>query len=93
MRHACEVKTFDVTTKKWQWIKSKNEYGNVSKKIKKYRCMKVVEKAQVPANQNQELGKQAVHGVEIVFGKSALGTSTAGNNGEGSRMVKSESFD
>ena len=55
--------------------------------------MKVVEKAQVPANQNRELGKQAVHGVEIVFGKLALGTSTAGNNGEGSRMVESESLD
>ena len=24
MRHACEVRMFEVTTKKWQWIRSKN---------------------------------------------------------------------
>ena len=55
--------------------------------------MRDVEKAQVLANQNQKLSKPAMHGVEIEFGKTALGTSTVGKIGEGSRMLKSESFE
>ena len=93
MRHVCEAKSFEVTTKKWQWIKSKNEYGNVSRKVKKYRCMRDTEKAQVPVDCNQELRKQELAEVDIEFGKTLLGTNNVGNIGEGSRMLKSESFE
>ena len=37
-RHDCQVKRVIVTSKKWQWIKSKNCYGNVSSRVSKYLC-------------------------------------------------------
>ena len=33
--HDCVVKCVSVTSKKWEWIKSKKEYGFVSHKLKK----------------------------------------------------------
>ena len=37
-RHNCQVKKVTVTSKKWQWIKSKNCYGNVSSQVSRYLC-------------------------------------------------------
>ena len=37
-RHNCQVNKVTVTSKKWQWIKSKNCYGNVSSQVSKYLC-------------------------------------------------------
>ena len=36
--HDCVVKCVPVTSKKWEYIKSKKEYGFVSRKHKKYYC-------------------------------------------------------
>ena len=36
--HSCLVSKVTVTSKKWQWIKRKNCYGNVSSKVTKYLC-------------------------------------------------------
>ena len=38
MKHNCQVNKTTVTSKKWQWIKSKKCYGNVSSKVSKYLC-------------------------------------------------------
>ena len=37
-QHNCQVNKVTVTSKKWQWIKSKNCYGNVSSQVSKYLC-------------------------------------------------------
>ena len=37
-KHNCQVNKMTVTSKKWQWIKSKNCYGNVSSRVSKYLC-------------------------------------------------------
>ena len=34
----CLVNKVTVTSKKWQWIRSKNCYGNVGSKVSKYLC-------------------------------------------------------
>ena len=36
--HSCLVSKVTVTSKKWQWIKRKKCYGNVSSKVNKYLC-------------------------------------------------------
>ena len=41
MKHGCSVKTFDVTSKKWEWIEKSKKYGWVSRKSKKYVCERV----------------------------------------------------
>ena len=91
MRHDCEVKAYEVTQVKWQWIKSKQKYGNVHSKVKKYRCMRSSVRAQVPVSKNLELRKPAVTEVETEFSKTTIGTTTAGNNGGGSGLFESES--
>ena len=40
-KHTCEVRSFDVTSKKWQWVEKRKEYAWVSKKSKKYVCPSV----------------------------------------------------
>ena len=37
-KHNCLVNRVTVTSKKWQWIKSRKCYGNVSSKVSKYLC-------------------------------------------------------
>ena len=37
-KHNCLINKVTVTSKKWQWIRSKNCYGNVSSKVSKYLC-------------------------------------------------------
>lgn len=78
---------------KWQWIKSKDKYGNVPRKVKKYRCRRDVVKTQVPVNKNLKWRKPALIKVETESRKTALGTPTAGNNGSGSGLLESESFE
>ena len=36
--HDCAIKCVNVSSKKWQWIENKKQFGNVSKKTKKYIC-------------------------------------------------------
>ena len=38
-KHECDVKTYDVSSTKWQWSNKKKEYMNVRKKNKKYVCL------------------------------------------------------
>ena len=40
-KHECGVKTYDVSSTKWQWSNKKKEYMNVRKKTKKYVCLSV----------------------------------------------------
>ena len=38
-KHNCRLKVMNVTSKKWQWVEKKRQYGYVSKKTKKYVCV------------------------------------------------------
>ena len=38
MKHDCAVRSENVSTKKWQWLENKKQYGNVYRKTKKYIC-------------------------------------------------------
>ena len=95
--HKCDVKWFDVTTKKWQYVKSKDKYGYVSRKVRKYVCSgKNIDVAQCEDRNIHDMRKLA--GTETEFGEkesssySALGTTTVGYDGTGSGEVVSESF-
>ena len=37
-KHNCLVNKVTITSKKWQWIRSRKCYGNVSSKVSKYLC-------------------------------------------------------
>ena len=37
-KHNCQVNKVTMTSKKWQWIRSRKCYGNVSSKVSKYLC-------------------------------------------------------
>ena len=41
LSHDCPVRSFDVTSKKWEWIMKSKKYGWVSRKNKKYVCESV----------------------------------------------------
>ena len=80
-----------MTAKKWQFLKNKNEYGYMHRKVRKYVCMRNSnDLVQVDSNNLNELRKQAE--VETELGKlessekSTLGTTSVVNNREGSRM-------
>ena len=38
-KHNCKLNVINVTSKKWQWVERKRQYGYVSKKTKKYVCV------------------------------------------------------
>ena len=82
MTHGCDVKSCGVTSKKWQFVKNKNEFGYVHRKVRKYECkMRDVEMTQVHSINRHELRKPA--GVETEFGdneNSVLRTPLVGNN-------------
>ena len=37
--HNCKLNVMNVTSKKWQWVERKRQYGYVTKKTKKYVCV------------------------------------------------------
>ena len=43
-KHNCKLNVMNVTSKKWQWVERKRQYGYVSKKTKKYVCVGLREK-------------------------------------------------
>ena len=48
MTHGCDVKSCGVTSMKWQFVKNKNKFGFVHRKVRKYECkMRDVEMTQV----------------------------------------------
>ena len=43
-KHNCKLNVMNVTSKKWQWVERKRQYGYVTKKTKKYVCVGIREK-------------------------------------------------
>ena len=59
MRHECEAQSYEVTSKKWKWIEKRKEYGFVSQKCVKWRCMRAKSMGdQVQNSANPDLRKQ-----------------------------------
>ena len=53
-KHDCAIKVLSVSNRKWQWIEKKKQYGYVTRKSKKYRCMgRSLEKPDKSVNQVQ----------------------------------------
>ena len=59
MRHECEARSFEVSSKKWKWIERQKKYGFVTQKCIKWKCMRAVGMSgQVHHLTNPELRKQ-----------------------------------
>ena len=90
--HKCDVKWFDVTAKKWQYIKSKSMYGYVHRKVRNYVCSGKNTDVRNLHDMRKLAGIETDCGEKESSGYAAIGTATGGNNGPGSGEVESESL-
>ena len=87
LTHGCKVNVVEVTSRKWQWLPKKREYGNTYKKVKKFVCRgDKCDDNQVgnPANNQSKSKLRKPECVEADFDKSCvettIGTNHVGNN-------------
>ena len=91
--HKCDVKWFDVTAKKWQYIKSKSMYGYVHRKVRKYVCNGKNTDVRNLHDMRKLAGTETECGEKESSSYTAIGTATVGNNGPGSGELESESLE
>ena len=41
LKHDCGLRSMNVSSRRWQWSEKKQQYGNVTRKVKKYVCVSV----------------------------------------------------
>ena len=84
LSHDCPVRSFDVTSKKWEWIVKSKKYGWVSRKNKKYVC-ESVRPVQSSSNYTHDSRKQRDRVEPVCDNFSEIGAITGDNRLEGSR--------
>ena len=83
---------YDVTSKKWEWIERRKQYGYVSRITKKYVC-KVLRGMSGPSSESITSECRKQDGVDTdIDNFNNLGTPSVDNGCAGSGMFESESY-
>ena len=102
LKHDCELRSMNVSSKKWQWSDKKQQYGNVTRKVKKYVCVSVgsyvpvCEVNQVQLKVSKDVGaekqtkSESEHEIKSESERET-GTTTIGAGLDGSERFESES--
>ena len=102
LKHDCALRSMNVSSRKWQWSEKKQQYGNVTKKVKKYVCVSVgksvpacdVDQVQLRFSRDDGQGKQTKSELEheLKLGKELKTvTTTMGAGLDGSGQFESQS--
>ena len=78
LTHGCSVNIIEVTSRKWQWLPRKKEFGNTYRKVKKFVCKgdKLDDNlCDNPANSRSESELRKPDEVEVERDKSSLESS------------------
>ena len=102
LKHDCELRSMNVSNRRWQWSEKKQQYGNVTRKVKKYVCVSVgsnvpvyeVNQVQLRVTREDGPGKQTKSESEHELkpgNELETGTTTIGAGLDGSGRFESES--